>query len=125
MQQSERCLKLSPIGVGAFVSLMTTLVLSSLISIVVYFTSVSEQMVPLLVNVSGVIAIFAGGSLAGRRASCMGWIHGGLTGMASTVILYVGVSSFSAGIGLLLLLKQLACSFVIGGLGGAFGVNLS
>lgn len=121
--ESPRYLRLSSVGIGVLVSLMVALLLSSFITIAVYFSPLSEDMVPLLVNVSGVAAVFAGGLCAGKSSSRMGWIHGGLAGLVFTLVLLVGIPS--PGAGLILLIKQLALAFVVGGLGGAFGVNLS
>lgn len=112
--------------VYGWVTALAIMVFASLVlSLLLRFTSLGASTLTWTTLIVSVIALFAGGLVAGLKGKEKGWILGGLTGIGFTVLIllyqYLGYSSgFSAS----QMLHHLGF-FVSALLGGVFGVNMS
>ncbi|ADL08128.1 TIGR04086 family membrane protein [Thermosediminibacter oceani] len=110
---------------GIFNAYLLTVFFFLALSGVLYFTTISEDIIPKAVIVIGALSIAIGSLNATRDLDHSGWLHGGLIGL-----FYVGIlmilrffiareAGYDAGT-----FVDLLMGFLIGALAGAIGVNL-
>ncbi|TYP48710.1 TIGR04086 family membrane protein [Thermosediminibacter litoriperuensis] len=121
----EKRLNVFQVFRGILNAYLLTIFLFLALSGVLYFTAISEDIIPKAVIVIGALSIAIGSLNATRDLDYAGWLHGGLIGL-----LYVGIimilrffiareAGYDAGT-----FVDLLMGFLIGALAGAIGVNL-
>lgn len=123
--KTEKSLNLVKVARGILNAYLLTLVLFLILGGILYFTKISENVIPTAVVILSAVSIIASGINATRDIDQLGWLHGGLIGfLYVAVLLIVGffvMPSASYGISTL---ADLALGFAVGTLAGAVGVNL-
>jgi len=115
----------SPIITGTITTMGLVLIGSVLTSLLLYFSNVSEMSLPYFTYCINGLSLLIGGWIAGKKGGRKGWYFGGLTGIAYFVlVMLIGFLAFDVSPGLNSLL-YLAFAFILGALGGVFGVNMS
>ncbi|MFO7310631.1 MAG: TIGR04086 family membrane protein [Bacillota bacterium] len=117
-----------PLGVGSIlhglgVTFLASLAFAVSVGLAVALTPAWDAPDALLKGLN-LLAVGAGGFAAGRRAHRLGWLHGGLVGVAY-LLLVSWMLSPGEGIGALATaagLKTAAYGFMAGALGGVLGV---
>lgn len=109
---------------------MLTIFIIAIISSIIFafilrFTSLQESSVQYIITAISFIALFAGGFMAGGKGQQKGWLLGGLTGFAFSLIVF-----FYQFLGLdrLFSFEQIiyhVCYILICMMGGILGVNMS
>ncbi|MBM7569544.1 TIGR04086 family membrane protein [Aquibacillus albus] len=101
------------------------LVASLILSLLLRFTSLGSSTLTWTTLVISIIALFAGGLIAGLKGKEKGWILGACTGLGFTFfILLYQYLGYSSGFSLTQLLHH--GGFLLAALlGGVFGVNMS
>jgi len=113
----------NPILVGLLYTFTIVLLSSIILTLLLYFTSLSEQSLPLLIYITTAISLLTGGFKTGKLATARGWYYGGITGaIYGLVLAFVWFLGFNLGFQIRLLAIVLL-SFLFGSLGGMFGVN--
>lgn len=120
----KRKLSFASSGIGAVISLVMTLALVLIISLVYYFTDISDNICGILVFAAGAVASFTGGLYSAKKAGGNGLVHGLLSSLIFLIILYAASSVITgcraASTRMITLLIAGSCA---GMLGGIFGVN--
>ncbi|MDC3415640.1 TIGR04086 family membrane protein [Aquibacillus salsiterrae] len=112
--------------VYGWITVLAVMVFASLVlSLLLRFTSLGASTMTLTTLIVSIIALFAGGLVAGLKGKEKGWILGGLTGIGFTVLIllyqYLG---YSGGFNLSQMLHHVG--FLVAALvGGVLGVNMS
>ena len=115
----------SPIITGTITTMGLVLIGSLLTSLLLHFSNLNEMNLPYFTYSINGLSLLIGGWIAGRKGGRKGWYFGGLTGIAYFIlILLIGFLAFEVTPQLNALL-YLAISFIVGALGGVFGVNMS
>ncbi|MCL4426222.1 MAG: TIGR04086 family membrane protein [Firmicutes bacterium] len=118
-------LDLTAVAAGVVVSFALTFVASTIMALLLYNMIMSDNRLPLLEDLAGLISVVLGGWYAARRAETSGWLHGGVTGVVYVLIaLTLGLALYSVPFILVTSLKRLGAGFLLGALGGVLGVNL-
>lgn len=110
---------------GVFRAYLFTLFLFLILAVLIYFTKVSESIIPKAVVIISAVSIFLSGIDVTRNIDSMGWLHGGLIGFLYIAILLILSSLimpsfyFKWDIAIDLLL-----GFLTGVLAGILGVNI-
>jgi len=107
-------------------ALLISVILSLIITLLLYFTSVSETLLPSFATLIFFISILLGSTISARHAGNRGLIHGlivGLLYLTFSLILSLLISTdpFSW----LLFAKKITYTFIGGALGGVVGIGLS
>lgn len=115
----------SPLLIGLVVVWGVVLVGSLITAILLRFTTIGEESLPLSTYIINGIALIAGGWFSGRIAGNKGWMFGALTGLLYTLlVLIIGFLAFDAKMRIEpALFMGGACG--IGAIGGILGVNTS
>lgn len=97
---------------------------AAVLGLVMSRTLLPEPLLPTIMGAVNLVALVCGGYLAGRRADAMGWLNGGLAGLAYTILVVVlGAFFFPGPAAVLLVLRRVAVAFLLGALGGTIGIN--
>jgi len=102
-----------------------TILLFLILAMFLYFTSISEKIIPIAVVAISAVSILLGGVRITKDIENMGWLHGGLIGF-----LYMGILmiiSFLIGPSVTFswnIAVDLFLGFLVGMLAGILGVNL-
>ena len=118
-------------GAGGFLkgllwALGATLILLAVSSLIITYTSISEEVIPIVAMFSAIISIALGGFVSAKTATSKGYLKGSLCGIAYILVLYVFASLisekfiFTTHTALLFVL-----GLVVGALGGIIGINSS
>jgi len=123
--KTEKSLNFVKVARGILNAYLLTLVLFLMLGGILYFTKMSEDIIPTAVVILSALSIIISGINATRDIDQLGWLHGGLIGFLYVAILLI-VGSFvmpavSYGASTL---ADLALGFAVGTLAGALGVNL-
>ena len=111
-------------GVG--ISMIFTIVCLTVFSLLLVYTSMSENLIqPVVIGVTG-ISIFLGSSIATRKKSKNGIINGAIVGFIYVFLIYlissiVNDMNFSVNLGAILMI---VIGIVGGAIGGIIGVNI-
>lgn len=123
--KSKKGLNYIKIVKGVVFAYLLTLALFLILGGALYFTELSEKVIPTFVVIFSSISIIVSGVNATRDVDQLGWLHGGLIGLFYVaILLIIGLSvtpSISFGPGAAV---DLAAGFAIGAFSGALGVNL-
>ncbi|MDK2878817.1 MAG: hypothetical protein PWR06_1533 [Thermoanaerobacteraceae bacterium] len=110
---------------GTLNAYLLTLVLFLIFGGILYFTKISENIIPPVVIVLSAVSIIISGINATRDIEQLGWLHGGLIGFLYVAILLIlrlfVMPSMSFGLGTVI---DLVLGFAVGALAGVLGVNL-
>ncbi|MBN8208434.1 TIGR04086 family membrane protein [Bacillus sp. NTK071] len=79
----------SSMGSGLLTIVLIVLATSVLLSLILRFTSVSQQGISPIIIVSSVIAFFIGGLIAGGKGGERGWLLGGGTACMYMILLFL------------------------------------
>lgn len=108
--------KLWAIMGGVAASLILMLLLSVPAALAVYYSSLSEAILPALALIINSLSLLAGGFLAGRLSGSCGLLLGLVVGvLATALMLLVGDTAETA--------AALACFLLAAMIGGVFGVR--
>jgi putative membrane protein (TIGR04086 family) len=107
--------------IGYFISLICFL----LVGAGLYFTHMSEGIIPTIVIIVYLVSIIVAGFYVARNTQSKGWLNGGIAGVFYIVILIILSYFFLPDFNLSLpLIGKLVLGFIIGAIGGIIGVNL-
>ncbi|WP_213974982.1 TIGR04086 family membrane protein [Tepidanaerobacter acetatoxydans] len=110
---------------GVVRAYLFTLFLFLILALLIYFTSVSESIIPKAVIIISAFSIFLSGIDVTRNIDSMGWLHGGLIGFLYIAILlmlsFLIVPSFYFKWNIAI---DLFLGFLTGVLAGILGVNI-
>lgn len=110
---------------GVLFTFVTTLIVSGGMAAVVAFTQLTEPGVARVVYYLAMCVVALGGAYGARQASSLGWLHGGMVGLAYGLLAgIIGSLVFPGGLAALALGTRLLVAFVAGSIGGMVGVNL-
>jgi putative membrane protein (TIGR04086 family) len=94
-----------------------------LVSFILMLTSQKEDALPTYAYLIHALAVLVGGIVSGKRSSSKGWYSGGMLGIMYTLIVFiVSFLGFDQGIHIQSLVLAVT-AFIIGALGGIYGVN--
>ncbi|MEW9667242.1 TIGR04086 family membrane protein [Ammoniphilus sp. 3BR4] len=114
----------SPIIIGMLTTVGLVLVGSLITSLMLQFSNLSEFSLSYFTYTVNGLSLLIGGLIAGKKGGHKGWYFGGLTGLAYFVfIVLVGFLALDV-TPQLSALFYLAFAFLVGAVGGIFGVNL-
>jgi putative membrane protein (TIGR04086 family) len=109
---------------GTIAILVLAVVSSFLFSTLLRFTSIQESSIQWVITALSFVSIFAGGFISGGKGKEKGWLLGGLTGLAYSVIIFLfQLLGFDS----LFDFEQVVyhiCYILIAMMGGILGVNL-
>jgi putative membrane protein (TIGR04086 family) len=115
----------SPLFSGLVYAFLTMGITSLIFSFVLTFTTQNEDTLSYFVYFIHALSIINGAYACGKRTPNKGWYHGGILGVIyGVIIIIVGFLSFDYGFSLQSLMAMFG-AFVLGALGGIFGVNHS
>lgn len=115
----------SKVVVGILNAYIITLFLILALSIVLYFGSLSEEIIPKAVTAISALSIVLSSFKATRDLDYGGWLHGGLIGLFYVGFMIIVRFFVSSGAGYDLgMMFDLIIGFLIGAFAGTIGVNL-
>ena len=82
----KKTLEFVKVSKGVFNAYLSTMFLFLILALIMYFTNVSESIIPKAVIVISAVSILLGGVRTTKDVGSMGWLHGGLVGL-----LYMGI----------------------------------
>lgn len=111
---------------GLIWSLVISICLSVIITLLLHFTSISEELIPAFATLIFFLSILAGSIVSAKAAGNKGLFHGLSVGLLYFVIslilsLFVVTSSF----GWLVFLKKIAYTIIASSIGGIIGIGLT
>ncbi|WP_353892628.1 TIGR04086 family membrane protein [Proteinivorax hydrogeniformans] len=109
---------------GLFSSIMISVVVLLLWSIIMSLTTVSDATIRVVVIITIIVSIFAGGFVSAKMTRQKGWIIGGFVGVIYLVILLFMGSAVSAPDLSLTAPINLIFGFIVGAIGGVMALNL-
>lgn len=109
---------------GVIISLIVTLILLTVSSLIITYTGVSENMVPVFAMASAVISILVGSIASSKTAKSKGYLIGALCGLVYILMLYIVASLISERIDFNGHTATLfVVGAVVGAVGGVIGIN--
>lgn len=115
----------SSILYGMITIFLLLIVTSFFISIILKFTSVQESSMQFVVTAISFITLFIGGFISGGKAGQKGWLLGGSTGVAFSLVIFLfqflGYDSLFS-------MEQIiyhSCYILTSMMGGILGVNMT
>ena len=109
---------------GVIISLIVTLILLMVSSLIITYTGVSENAIPMFAMASAVISIISGSVASSKTAKSKGYLNGALCGLLYILLLYAIASLISEKIGFNGHTAILfAVGAVVGAVGGVIGIN--
>ncbi|TCS83838.1 TIGR04086 family membrane protein [Tepidibacillus fermentans] len=113
----------NPILTGLIYTFSIVILSTVVLTLILYFTSLSEQSLPIFIYITTAISLLIGGFKSGKIAGTRGWYYGGITGIIYGIILsLIWFLGFNLDFQLRLL-ALLLLSFLFGSFGGMVGVN--
>jgi len=110
---------------GVFLAYLLTIVLFIILALIMYFTRVSESIIPKAVVVISALSILLSGINTTKDLESMGWLHGGLVGLlymgVLIIISFLAAPSFAFTLNVAI---DLFISFLVGTVAGMTGVSL-
>ncbi len=109
---------------GVLLALLFSLIALLLIALALYLTELPEKIALYLVYAISIAAILWGSSYATRRIGARGWLNGGIIGLAYVLLMLGGgfIILDDMSLGWTLAVK-LFIGFILGAMGGMWGVN--
>lgn len=121
----KKTLEFVKVSKGVFNAYLSTMFLFLILALIMYFTNVSESIIPKAVIVISAVSILLGGVRTTKDVGSMGWLHGGLVGLLYMGILiilgFLIMPSFTFGWSIIL---DIFLGFVVGVVAGILGVSL-
>jgi len=121
----KRCLNLIKIIKGVFKAYLVTIFFFLILALIMYFTNLSESIIPKAVVVVSAVSILLSGINTTMDVDSMGWLHGGLVGLLYMGILIILsffiVPSFAFSFNIVV---DILLGFLVGALAGIIGVSL-
>lgn len=121
----KQSINLPKILKGVFKAYLFTILLFLILALIMYFTSISENIIPKAVVVISAVSILLSGINTTRDVESMGWLHGGLVGflyMGILIILsFLIVPSFAFSLNIAV---DMFLGFLVGVIAGILGVSL-
>lgn len=115
----------SKVMVGILNAYIITLFLILALSIILYFSSLSEDIIPKAVTAVGALSIALSSFKATRDLDYGGWLHGGFIGLFYVAFIIIVRFFVTNGAGYdLSIMLDLIIGFLIGAFAGAIGVNM-
>lgn len=116
---------LRAVMVGTVTALVTSVVIAVVTALLMYSTPLSEQHLSIALYYIGFVIVILGGAVASRAARRLGWLHGGLAGMAAaTLAMFILALLFPGGLSTTEVFRQATLAFGAGAVGGVIAVNL-
>lgn len=116
----------SAIYKGTLVTLVISLILSILVGIIYYLSSLSESTLPWMASGILCLSVFIGGGLAANWVGAKGLYHGLGVGVVYFILVWLVAGLFLPGsVSLVGFASKLAMSLAAGSIGGVLGVGLS
>lgn len=110
---------------GVFRAYLISLIFFLIMGGILYFTSLSENVVPSAVIILSAISIIISGIRATKDIDSMGWLHGGLIGFIYVAVLMaVGLLAMPSVTFGVESVTNLFMGFVIGSIAGVLGMNI-
>jgi len=110
---------------GVFIAYVLTIFLFLVLALIMYFTSISESIIPKTVVAISAVSILLSGINTTKDLESMGWLHGGLLGLfymgILIIISFLTAPSFAFGLNIAI---DLLISFLVGVIAGIIGVSL-
>lgn len=108
---------------GTVFTLTASIITAGVVAALVYTTSVTETYLSLALYSMGLLTLALGGTVAARKAECLGWLHGGLTALISATLILIGIA-FASDVSADEVIRLALFAFLAGVIGGIIGVNL-
>ena len=110
---------------GIVGSLIITLILITLSSAILLYSSVPQKFIPAISKIILLIAVFVGGMMSGIKSNASGWLYGVLSGTMFFLLLLL--LNIFLGIGIeytvAFFVTFFAC-ILVGSIGGVVGINM-
>lgn len=114
----------NPILAGLCYSFAWMMLGAFILSLFLWLSGLQEHDLTMYTYIIHAFSALAGGIVTGKRSKHKGWVHGGLTGVFyGLVILLIGFLALDGSF-TLKDISWVGASFIIGAIGGAFGINL-
>ncbi len=125
MRTANPVLDLSAVGAGVVFTVACSVVVAAATAIAVRYTTLTETYLSIALYYLGLLTVVAGAAYGARRASRLGWLHGGFVGLvAATVAMLLSALGFPGGLATGDVFRQALLAFLAGCIGGIIGVNL-
>lgn len=110
---------------GTIIGLIITMILILIFSIIMTYTKLSEELIPLFSSVIMILSISIGAIIISRKIEKRGWLCGGLVGVFYFIIFFLLSTIFfkDFNLGTYYLIKGLV-AVVTGSIGGMIGINI-
>ncbi len=109
---------------GVLVALLVSVLLLIIISALLFFTPFPEKYMPAAVFLASLAGILLGSCKTGKTLGVKGWLNGGLVGVLYVLVVVIlggfYLEGFLPGLSLF---SKLFLGFVLGAVGGMWGVN--
>lgn len=110
---------------GVLLAFIITIVLITIFSLLLSFTTIKESKMSIYNTVIMIISIAAGGFYSAKKLKENGWINGGLVGIIYYIILLIINILFNKPFSFdIFSITKLLIAFVLGVIGGIIGINL-
>ncbi len=110
---------------GSIVSIIITLVLLLLMSILLTYTNIPENVIPVSIIIISALSIFIGSIVSTMHIQKNGLLNGGLVGAIYSITIYLLSSIIVSGFSLnIKSIVMLVISIIAGMIGGIIGVNI-
>ena len=111
---------------GLIWSLVVSICLSIIITLVLHFTAVSENLIPAFATLIFFLSILSGSIVSAKTAGNKGLIHGVSVGLLYLFIsLILSLFIISCSFGWLVFLKKIAYTLIASSIGGIIGIGLT
>ncbi len=112
------------IGRGAMVSSLLALLGCIILGIMIFVSDWSIEKLPAITtDLVLILCITAGALSAGRRATALGWLHGGLSGATFIALTVLAGYLLQGALDWRIVASRLVLGLVIGGVAGVIAVN--
>ena len=110
---------------GIVFALLFSLVCFLILSIILSFTNISENIIKPASYIVMIISIVLASGYVAQRVNKKGWIYGGITGLLYILVLTI-IGAFTGGGFILdqLFVSRILIGIVAGSIGGILGINL-
>lgn len=110
---------------GIVISILITLFLLFLFSIVLTYTNVGENVIPVVIIIATIISILIGSSISTIKIKKNGILNGGIIGLIYILSIYLISSIVHVGFGVnIYAIIMIILSILAGMIGGIVGVNM-
>lgn len=112
-------------GYGIFSIFIVVIIASFVLSLLLRFTTITEDALQPVILATSLVAMFIGGFIAGKKGGQSGWLVGALTGTIYTaIVFFIQFLGFSESFNLMQYVYHAGYIF-IAVIGGAIGVHFT